>query len=111
MKYRQEISKSCPGRGAAPLAVRRRAGTQSFKLVSDGPGSAAHYAAQHPGNASLRPLLLAHQIGKPLEQIMGIARARRGSRVILHGKYRLAVERNSAIRTVEQRDMGLCRAL
>src|SRR5690242_5209530 len=56
-------------------------------------------------------LLRPHQIGKALEQIMRVARARGGFRVILHGKHRLAVERDAAIGAVEQRDVRLGGAL
>src|SRR5579863_6616564 len=59
----------------------------------------------------LCPLLRPHQIGKALEQIMGITRTWRSFRMILHGKYRLSLERNPAIGAVEQRDVGLRRAL
>src|SRR5207247_11190985 len=55
----------------------------------------------------LRPLLRAHQIGEPLEQIMRVARAGGGFRVILHREHRLALKLDAAIGAVEQRDMGL----
>src|SRR6266496_3642746 len=58
----------------------------------------------------LRALLLAHQIGEPLEQIVRIPRTGRGFRVILHRKYRLALELDAAIGAVEQRDVRLRRA-
>jgi len=41
---------------------------------------------------------------------MRVARAGGGLRVILHREYRLAVELDTAIGAVEQRDMGLRRA-
>src|SRR5438105_2755958 len=62
-------------------------------------------------DARLRPLVRAHQVGEPLEQIMRIARAGRGLGVILDGKHRFAVELDAAIGAIEQRHMGLGRAL
>src|SRR5262249_46295414 len=59
----------------------------------------------------LSPLLLAHQLGETLKQIVRVARARGCFGVILHRKHRLAVQRDTAIGAVEQRHMGLCRAL
>src|SRR5581483_12341474 len=52
-----------------------------------------------PGNDELRlrPLVRPHQIGEAVEQIMRVARAGRGFRVILHREHRLAVERDAAI--------------
>src|ERR1700733_4385575 len=100
-------------RNGVPDAVQRPFGgapqsrDPAINRVLNGPGSAAHYAAkprrtaQHPGNAGLRPLLRPHQIGKPLEQVVRVARAWRSFRVILHGEYRLAVKRDSAIPAVE----------
>src|SRR5450432_682360 len=60
---------------------------------------------------TLPALLRPHQIGKPLEQVMRVARALGGFWVILHREYRLAVERDAAIGAVEQRHVGLRRAL
>src|SRR5258706_13096268 len=111
---------TCPGRGAAPLrrcaaepgpmAVRAR---RHGPGISSAPRREARRAAQHPGNVeallTLRPLVRAHQIGEPLEQIVRVARAGRGLRVILHREYRLALELDAAIGAVEQRDMGLRR--
>src|SRR2546421_12093378 len=56
---------------------------------------------------ALPVLLRPHQIRKPLEQIMRVARAGRGFRVTLHREHRLALELDAAIGAVEQRDMGL----
>src|SRR4051794_20155054 len=61
--------------------------------------------------AALSALVRAHQIGKTLEQIMRVARARRGLGMILHREYRPAFELDAAIRAIEQRDMGLGCAL
>src|SRR3954451_19664980 len=58
-----------------------------------------------------RALVRAHQIGKSLEQIVRVARAGRGLGMILHREYRSAFELDATIGTVEQRDMGLRRAL
>ena len=48
----------CPGRGAAPFALLRRAGTQARTQdgprISSAPRREARRAAQHPGNASDR---------------------------------------------------------
>src|SRR5260370_14518769 len=53
-----------------------------------------------------RPMRTDH-VDKTREQIEAVARTRRGFRVILHGERRPTFERDAAIRTVEQRDMGL----
>ena len=45
------------------------------------------------------------QIDEPPEEIMAVARARRGLGMILHGEGRPVGERNAAIRAVEQRHM------
>src|SRR4051812_12110707 len=52
-------------------------------------------------------LLRPHQIRKPLEQVMRVARPGRGFRVVLYREHRLAVELDAAIGAVEQRDVGL----
>src|SRR5437764_13434524 len=52
-------------------------------------------------------LRLFHFLDEAGEEIMTVLRAGRGFRVILHREDRLAVERQAAIRPVEQRDMGL----
>src|SRR6478735_9455989 len=62
-------------------------------------------------NDGLRAFLRAHQIRKPLEQIMRVARAGGGLGVILHREHRLAVELDAAVGAVEQGDMGLRRTL
>src|SRR6266496_2040409 len=104
----------CPGRGAAPL--RRCAAEPGPTRVRAGrsmdAGSAAYHAAKSGALRSirgtkscLRPLLRSHQIGEPLEQIMRVARAGGGFRVILHREYRFALELDAAIGAVEQRDM------
>src|SRR5450432_2045261 len=54
-------------------------------------------APRNDGGGILRRLVRPHQIGKPLEQIMRVARPRRGFGVILHREYRSAVERDAAI--------------
>src|SRR5438132_684168 len=46
---------------------------------------------------------------EPLEQVAAIARPGRGFRVVLHREHRLILERNAAVRAVEQRDVGLHR--
>src|SRR6202021_1423650 len=48
----------------------------------------------------------AHVIDEAAEQIMTVARAGRGFGMILHREHRPVVERQSAIRTVEQRHVG-----
>src|SRR5436309_3404377 len=45
---------------------------------------------------SLRALLLPHQIRKSLEEIMGVARAGRGVRMVLHREHRPALELDAA---------------
>src|SRR5215475_9766145 len=54
-------------------------------------------------------LLPPHQLDKPLEQVMTVARAGGCLRVVLHREYRLVLERDAAVRSVEQRDVGLGR--
>src|SRR5260370_40627455 len=71
--------------------------------------TASRCAASGARRRRLAALLRAHQIGKPLEQIMRVARAGRGLRVILHREYRLAVELNAATGAGEQRDLRLGR--
>src|ERR1700694_6221656 len=56
-------------------------------------------------------LVRPHQFRKPLEQVMRVARAGRRLGVVLHREHRLAVKLDAAIGAVEQRDMGLGRAL
>src|SRR5689334_10459474 len=58
------------------------------------------------GQPSRAPLL-AHQIRKAPEQIMAVARPGRCLGMVLHREHRLVLEREAAVRTVEQRDMGL----
>src|SRR3954453_11944290 len=53
--------------------------------------------ARNDGEDTLRPLVRPHQIREPLEQIVRVARARRGLGVILHREHRLALELDAAI--------------
>src|SRR6266436_10399535 len=108
----------CAGRGAASLRCSAEPGPTGNGVAMD-PGPAAHHAAKSGALRSTRgtsksclsALLRAHQIGKPLEQVMRVARAGGGLRVILHREYRLALELDAAIGAVEQRDMSLRRAI
>ena len=50
---------SCPGRGAAPFALLRRAGTQSRPSRTMDPGSAAHHAASHSASKTRVNALMA----------------------------------------------------
>src|SRR5882724_61318 len=79
------------------------------------PGLAAHRFALRSIRGTLKRRLSAlvrpHQIGKPLEQVMRVARAGGGLGMILHREYRLALKLDAAVGAVEQRDMGLRRAL
>src|SRR3954462_1468040 len=54
-----------------------------------------------------RLLPFAHQPDKAVEQIMAVARAGRAFRVILHREHRPVLEREAAVRAVEQRDVRL----
>src|SRR6185437_11120652 len=54
---------------------------------------------------------LPHHVDKAREQIMAVARAGRGLRVVLHRKYRPVGEREAAVRAVEQRHVGLLHVL
>src|SRR5229473_777755 len=68
-------------------------------------------AGSSPAMTAVLPVLVrAHQIVKSLEQIMRVARAGRGLRMILHREHRLAVELYAAIGAVEQRDVRLRRS-
>src|ERR1700761_2359169 len=80
--------------------------------LSDGANapSGSHLRMTFPLLITLSALLCPHQIGEALEQVMRVARARRRFRVVLHREYRLAVELDAAVRTIEQRDVGLRRA-
>src|SRR4051812_22297427 len=53
----------------------------------------------------------AHQIGESGEEIMAVARAGRGLRMILHREHRPVFQGDAAVRSVKQRDMRLLRAL
>ncbi len=50
---------------------------------------------------------LAHQAGEAAEQIVAVARAGRGLRVVLHREHRPVLQREAAVRAVEQRDVRL----
>ncbi len=50
---------SCPGRGAAPFALLRRAGTHSRSSGTMDPGSAAHHAASHSASKTRMNALMA----------------------------------------------------
>ena len=58
--------------------------------------------------ATRRPLLRRfHEVDKAAEEVVAVAGAGRGFRVILHRKGRAVGERHAAVRAVEQRDMRL----
>src|SRR5262245_7351894 len=59
--------------------------------------------------SALRALVLAHHLGKALEQIMAVAWSGRRLGMVLHREYRLVLERDAAVRAVEQRHVGLHR--
>src|SRR3954454_21266686 len=52
---------------------------------------------------------LPHQSYEPLEQIAAVARAGRGLGVVLDREHRLVLERDAAVRAIEQRHMRLHR--
>src|SRR6267142_7022203 len=52
---------------------------------------------------------LPHQPREPLEQIAAVARTGRGLGMVLHREHRLVLERDAAVRAVEQRHMRLHR--
>src|SRR5262249_27581524 len=61
-------------------------------------------------NAALRPppvFARPHQRDEPVEQVVAVARTGRGFRVILDREHRLVLERDAAVRAVEQRYMRL----
>src|SRR5882724_6415183 len=53
------------------------------------------------------PLVVLHQPDEAPEQIVAVARAGRGFRVVLHREHRSVLEREAAVRAVEQRDVRL----
>ena len=55
--------------------------------------------------AALLALGVAHQVGEAREQIVAVARAGRCFRMVLHREHRLVLERQAAVRAVEQRHM------
>ena len=54
---------------------------------------------------------LLHRADEAGEEVVAVLRAGRGFRVILHRENRVALERQAAIRAVEERDMGFDDAL
>ena len=56
--------------------------------------------------SGLRRFRLRHLVHEPAEEIVAVARARRGLGVVLNREGRAVGQRDAAIRAVEQRDMG-----
>src|SRR5712692_3577918 len=59
-----------------------------------------------PPPASCRPLR-PHQSDEAVEQVVAVAGARRGLGMVLHREHRRPFQRDAAIRSVEQRYVGL----
>src|SRR5215831_3399781 len=59
-----------------------------------------------PRPASCRPVR-AHQPDKTIKQVVAVARPRRGLGVVLHREHRGPLERDAAVRSIEQRHVGL----
>src|SRR5437899_2000970 len=74
---------------------------KSARLWAIAPSTTAALAAP----SALPPL--PHQTHKPLEQVAAVARAGRGLGMVLHREHRLVLERDAAVRAVEQRHMRL----
>src|SRR5947209_19635998 len=53
----------------------------------------------------IRSARLFHQVHESLEEVMAVLRSRTGLRMVLHGEDRLALDPQSFIAAVEQRDM------
>ena len=112
-----------PSRSCANVFSIAAAGSRSARHRSrrDRPGTAAGCSAprrrRRSGSArgsmavvaTSRSLLLAlaHQAGEAVEQIVAVARAGRGFRVVLHREHRPVLQRDAAVRAVEQRDVRL----
>src|SRR5919106_1067976 len=95
------VSASVPSKSKMMSLQRigaRYAAISAFTRVFDalwGPGS---------GGARLaRP----HQLHEPREEIVAVARAGRRFGVVLHREHRPVLQRDAAVRAVEQRHMGL----
>src|SRR3546814_5143257 len=56
-------------------------------------------------------LAFAHHVDEAAEEVVAVLRAGRGFRVVLDGKDRLARDAQTAIASVEQRNMSLLNAL
>src|SRR3569833_768827 len=52
-------------------------------------------------------LLLPHHLDEAREQVVAVARAGRCFRVVLHREHRFVLQRDAAIRAIEQRDVRL----
>src|SRR6266702_4429809 len=96
---------------AVPLPLRGNAQRRARNDEKARDQARAFVLKAIPRERALRALLVPHQIRKPLEQIMRVARAGRGFRVVLHRENRPAIELDAAIGAVEQRDVGLRCAL
>src|ERR1051326_1395031 len=53
----------------------------------------------------IRSARLFHQVDEPLEEVVAILRSRTGLRMVLHGEDRLALDSQSFVAAVEERDM------
>src|SRR3569833_2066714 len=52
-------------------------------------------------------LLLPHHLDEAREQVVAVARAGRCFRVVLHREHRLVLQRDAAVRAIEQREVRL----
>src|SRR6202023_1719189 len=97
-------------RGASTLAkdVLPAVGSPMMRILF----TSSPYGFSCSPTADLRsshPSALAHQASEAAEQVVAVARAGRGLGVVLHREHRPVLERDAAVRAVEQRHMGLDR--
>src|SRR5262245_39804496 len=100
------------GAGKRPSIIPRNSSSPLIEAaVSAGTRPYVLFGGLFCGSISLAscPLVLAHHLDEPREQIMAVAWAGRRFGMVLHREHRLVPERDAAVRAVEQRDMRLGR--